>query len=91
METFEKATCVRGYHVYNAVWEAVVGDELECRRETSNRVDRYAVVVVKDDTVVGHVPQKISYLCSLFLRRGGGITCQVIGARKYSTDLPQGG
>ena len=46
METFEE-TCVRGYHVYNAVWEAAVGDELECRRETSNRVDRYAVAVVK--------------------------------------------
>ena len=89
MKTFVKETCARGNHVYNAIWEAAVGDELECRRERSNRVDRYAVAVVKADTVVGHVPQKISRACSLFLRRGGGITCHVVGTRKYSTDLPR--
>ncbi len=55
METFEKETCVRGYHAYEAIWGAAVGEELECRRERSNRVDRYAVAVVKDVTVVGHV------------------------------------
>ena len=57
METFVMEVCVRGYHVYNAIWEAAVGDELVCRRERSNRVDRYAVAVVKADTVVGQVPQ----------------------------------
>ncbi len=41
--------------------------------------------------VVGHVPQKISWLCFLFLRCGGNIICHVTGARKYSTDLPRGG
>ena len=28
---------------------------------------------------------------SLFLRRGGVVTCEVTGTRKPSTDLPQGG
>ncbi len=73
MGTFEKEMSVRGCNIYKATWEAVVGEELECRRERSNRVDQYAVAVVKDDKVVGHVPQKISRLCSLFIRRGGSM------------------
>ena len=47
-----KEMCVRGFHVYRAVWDAAVGEELECKRERGNRVDRYAVAV---DTIVGHV------------------------------------
>ncbi len=37
------------------------------------------------------VPHTISTICSLFLLRGGTITCIVNGAKKYSADLPQGG
>ena len=33
---------------------------------------------------VGHVPRRISSICSSFLRRGGMITCRVTGARRYS-------
>ena len=64
MATLEMETCVRGFHVYKALWEAAVGEELECRQERGNRVDRYAVAVLKDETVVGHVPRKISLMCN---------------------------
>ena len=40
---------------------------------------------------VGHVPRKISSVCSLFLRRNGVVTIQTTGGRRYSADLPQGG
>ena len=30
MATLEMETCVRGFHVYKAIWEAAVGEELEC-------------------------------------------------------------
>ena len=30
-------------------------------------------------------------MCSVFIRRGGSITCTVNGSRRYSADLPQGG
>ena len=60
MAIHEMETCVRGFHVYTAIWEAAVGEELECGREKGNRVDRYAVAIVTDETVVGHVPRKIS-------------------------------
>ena len=27
---------IRGYHVYKEIWEAAVGEELQCARETDN-------------------------------------------------------
>ena len=59
-------TCVRGFPVYKVIWEAAVGEELECRRERGYQVDHYAVAVVKDKTVVSHISQKISRMWSLF-------------------------
>ena len=43
---------------------------------------------MKNGTVIGHLPQKVSRVCSLFLRKGGTIDCVVTGTRKYSADLP---
>ena len=91
MEVFKRESCIRGYHVYKAVWEPELGEELQCRRERVNAQDMYAIAVIKDTNVVGHLPRKISRICSLFIRRGGTLTCRVTGARKYSSDLQQGG
>ena len=62
-----------------------------CEREPTNERDRYAVAVIKSGVVIGHLPRKISRACSIFLRRGGSLHCTVIGGRRYSYDLPQGG
>ena len=61
---------------------------LQCRRETGNRHDPYAVATLSDG---GHVPRKISPVCSIFIWRGGSITCTVSDHRCYSADLEQGG
>ena len=39
--------------------------------------------------IVGHVPRTISVPCSLFLKKGGTISCVVTGPRqpRYSRDL----
>ena len=74
-----------------STWDAIIGEELPCERETGNERDRYAVAIKKDGTIIGHLPRKISRPCSLFLRRGNSITCRVTGHRRYSSDLPQGG
>ena len=52
---------------------AEVGNELPCQVDTANHADCYAVAVIKDRTVVGHLPRKISYTTSLFLCKGGSI------------------
>ena len=82
---------MRGYHVYKDIWEAALGEELDCTRERGNPRDAYAVAVVKNGTTVGHLPRKHCRLCALFLRRGGTISCNVSGRRRYSSDLAQGG
>ena len=84
-------SCVRGYHYYQDVWDPVIGEQLECVQEPANLHDRYAVAVLKEETVVGHVPRKISIVCCLFLRRGGTIVSTITGTRHYSHDLAQGG
>ena len=91
MPSYTLSSMVRGYHVYQSIWNAVEGETLNCVRETVNQHDPYAVAVVKDGATVGHVPRMISALCSLFIRRGGTISCTVDGTRRYSRDLPQGG
>ena len=81
-------SAIRGYHVYKEVWDAAIGEELLCRSEPANPNDLYAVSVVRgtDNTTVGHVPRKISAVCSLFLRKGGTIQCQVTERRRFSAD-----
>ena len=49
---------VQGYHVYQDEWDAVIGEVLQYRRETSNRNDPYAVATLSAGRIVGHVPQK---------------------------------
>jgi hypothetical protein len=68
-----------------------MGEILDCQRERGNAMDRYAIKVLKNDEIVGHLPKKNSTLCSMFIRRGGWIKCEVTGSRRYSRDLVQAG
>ena len=47
---------------------AAIGEVLDCRREPSNPEDRYAFAVIKNKTITGHLPRKVSRLCSLFAK-----------------------
>ena len=90
-ETFSVEAMVRGYHVYQNIWDADLGEQLSCWREPTNSRDPFAVVVVQSHVIVGHIPRKISTVCSMFLLQGGTIRCRVTASRRYSGDLPQGG
>ena len=91
--SFAIEAMVRGYHVYQWIWDAAIdGENLECFREVGNIHDLSAVAIrTEDGSVVGHVPRALSAVCSSFIRRGGLILCRVSGSRRYSADLPQGG
>ena len=96
MFQFSFNSAIRGFHVYKDIWEnPVTGEELLCRREVGNSHDALSVAVLKEiggeNTIIGHVPRRISGLCNIFIRRGGSILCIVDGGRRYSADLPQGG
>ena len=81
----QRVSCLQD-HLGGCSWEVLIR-----RREPTNSADSYAVAVLKEETIIGHLPWKMSKVCSLFLRRGGSIRCKVTGSRRYSSDLPQGG
>ena len=57
--------------------EPLLRDHLHCQKERSNDKDRYAIAVVDDGVIVGHLPRKISLVCSFCIKRGGTIVCKV--------------
>ena len=44
--TYDMEAMIYGYHVYATVWDAQIGEELYCTRETGNICDPYAVRTV---------------------------------------------
>ena len=91
VDELEIPCCVRDYHVYRDIREAAIGEVLVCQREPTNSTNRYAVAVIKSAEIIGHLPRKLSNICSLFLRRGGSIRSTVTRLMRYSSDLLQGG
>ena len=53
------------------IWEAAIGEVLDYSRERDNANDCYVMAEVKSDTIVGHLPRKLSRILSVFARRGG--------------------
>ena len=92
--SFVVDSVIHGHYVYKAIWEPVDGEQLKTEREIGNPHYLLAVAVTKsfhEEKTVGHLPHRMSPLCSAFLRRGGTIKCIVNDHHKYSKDLPQGG
>ena len=72
---FGVKSMIRGYHKYQMIWNnPLMGEEFPCEREPGNSHGPYAVVVKKEisrrNQIVGHVPRRLSTICSLFIRRG---------------------
>ena len=47
MESFTVSACIRGFHLYNAIWKPQQGENLSCYQESKNMYDMYAVAVKK--------------------------------------------
>ena len=86
-----ESVIIRGAHVYKDVWIPVVGEELISQHELGNLRDPLIESLVKGTTIVGHMPCKISAICSMFLQIGGIINCCVISSKQYLRNLVQGG
>ena len=64
---------IHGYYEYkNIRLNPVIEEKLSCEWEIGNTHDTHAMAVCKiidgDIKTVGHVPHKISALCSIFIR-----------------------
>ena len=76
--------CIRRYHVSKEMREAAAGEVLECMRELHSIQGQYAVTVKKKKTgtIMGHLPRRLSGVCSFFLRRGSTMSFTVTGGEK---------
>ena len=84
--SYQKASVVRGHHIYKTIWTPTVGETLQLRAEDTNEHDEHAIAVIKSGTTVGHVPHSMSRVCWFFLNRGH-ISCQIVGQRKFGKGL----
>ena len=57
---------------------------LPSNNEDGNLHDPYTVAVKKVAIIVGHIPKRISCVCTLFLVQGGSIDCKVTRSRCHS-------
>ena len=71
-------SCIRGKHVYT-FWEPVFNMELACQPEDGNKCDEYAVSVIINNRIAGHVPRSVSRIFSTFLQAGGAIVATITG------------
>ena len=58
MDADEKAhlsSCICGYHIYNAIWSATVGEELQCAK------DKYAISILQGPDVVARALISIDF------------------------------
>ena len=46
------------YHEYRNTWTPIVGEVLQCRMEPDKDVDKYAMAVMNEDRVVGHLMKR---------------------------------
>ena len=49
---------VCGHHVYKAMWSPYVGEELLVECKINNIQDDFAVAIMKNGMIIGHVPQE---------------------------------
>ena len=66
--SFEAQSCIRGYHIYKAIWTPYIGETMACSRELTNGHDPFAVKVSQlhgeEERIVGHLPRLA--LCAVF-------------------------
>jgi len=76
-----------GHHIYKEIWTPVINEILSCSQEHDNSEDPFAVSVIKDGDIVGHVPREVSCIVWYFIEHNGIVDCQVSGRRKHGKGL----
>ena len=69
------------------MWTPLIDEILFCDREEDNSEDSFAISVIKDGNIVGHVPREASRIVWYFIEHGGSIDCRITGRRKHGKGL----
>ena len=87
-------TYVKGYHVYKNIWWTTVNEELETEMEPDNVMDKYAVCVKINTSIVGHIPLgkhgKLAKTTFYFLTADQDAKCKVAITGKEVRDGGRG-
>ena len=60
---------IRGDHAFMDIWKPKVGDENFClKSENENQHDKFAVAIVLEERIVGHVPKNLSKIFHQFMK-----------------------
>ena len=80
-KSFEITSYVMGYHEYKDRWTPVKGEMLKATMEPKNKKDKFAVAVMKNDCLVGHLPKektgRFAKMIFYFLRACDSNNCSV--------------
>ena len=81
-EALSLSSYIRGYHEYKDLWTPHLGQSLATKAETTNPLDRFAVAVLLDDDVVGHLPKgklgRYAKTISFFLQANARNSCTAV-------------
>ena len=60
--SFEFTAAIRGYHVYQKIWQPELNETLVCIHERRNEFDAFSVKTVRaaDNATVWHLPKELS-------------------------------
>ena len=87
--------CFCGYHIFKSFWHAPIGSILSAKHEDDPQSlvhGKYAFALINSESViVGQLPKFMSKLAHFFVKHAGKIICEITGAKRYSSDLEQGG
>jgi len=54
---YEIDSIVQVHHFHKEIWTPVIGEQLYLDKEHGNPHDDFAVAVIKDHQIVGHIPE----------------------------------
>ena len=85
-EIYFRLSC-SGYPVYEVVWKPTIGEKLQADQEVGNEAGKFAMKVVKNNKIVGHLPREYSQTLRNFIARGAKLCVEVTGCRRCCKQL----
>ena len=72
---------LRGFHVYKAIWDPYVDEEISFEAENDNAYDDFAIAGYAGVTKVGHVPRELRRYFRFAIQHGAIISANVISTQ----------
>ena len=90
--SFEFTAAIRGYHVYQKIWQPELNETLVCIHERRNEFDAFSVKTVRAaDNAVGQIPREISRPTKYLLDRGSTVKAVIACSYYRRSPLVQDG